>query len=1440
MNRAASLIRKAFVAFIGVLATLIVGVIVVFSQDNESSALIEYVEEQISSPSYQIKLNGLDGALSSDVSFDSITISDADGIWLEILKPKLVWTRTALLRGRLVVDTLEAEKIDFIRKPLPEEGLPAPESGSLALPELPVAVLLEKLDLPLVELGPEIIDLASQVSVTGKIILDEGSLDLDLAINRLDDVGGELKAIARYNGDAKSLFLDVDLNEPENGIIASLLNIPQNPPVRMRINGDAPLSELDVVLAFDVADERILDGNASFKNVQGGLRTIVNVNGPLSKILPERQHAFFGVQSELSADVIFLDVGGFRLLNSNLNSGAISLLATADMSSDGFLNALQVQGNMRSSSGEKLSLPVGDASSGNGSTIQSAELDINYNAASQNTWGGKFSLSDYANKDISIKSIDVDAFGTILTLGGNNTHEVSFDIDGLISEIASDDEGLAEAIGNDIKLQFDGDWLSGSPLKISRFNIFGESYKLLADGTFLDRTFNGNIAVEADDLNSFSSVTDTNLNGSIKLAINGDILPFSGEFDLVLDGHGQDLKSGSEQVDTLLEGSTQLSGKIARGKDGLVFDQFLLENKQIKAAIDGSLSSELANLSANANIVDMNVLDENSSGQAVLNFDLVGEQAPFNLDVVFGFQEGRLAKQSVNDLALIFKGQSDGTDLIGQLSSTGTLAGQAVKVNGLLDANAAGFNLSEFSAQIGRTNIKGEFARDAKTSLMRSDFGIDSQDISAIAALALMDAKGSLKGEFALNPADNNTQTASGRLQAAAIRVDGLEIASADIGFTALDILNQPKIDAVVDALGIATAGVEARNLSAKIDNEGSLTKFELVSELVQNSAVVNTSGSVNQVGDLTEVLIEELKFKSDVANATLASRSRIILQNQSIQIEPTKLNIGGGVVEIVGTSGEQINIDVVVQSLPLNIANAVQANLGAEGVVSARAKITGTSDRPKIAFDINGQGITTRQVKSFGLSPLGFSGAGSLVNNVISLSRFRTDNSQQLAINASGTIPISGGALNVNLDGTAPLKIANAFLLDRGTQLDGTAQLSAKVSGPLDNPVASGRVSLEGGTIIDPLSNLRINGVKLALKLNNSKSADITFNGNFASGGSVAASGNVGLDAQLPANLNIQLRSAKYSDGETFNTSINGDLLINGNLSANPLLSGNLNLGRTEIIVPESFASETALVDIEHINADEKVQNTLERIEAVTPQKSSDNSNASIRLRLNINAPNQIFVRGRGLDAELGGSLGLTGSLDNIVPLGSFTLRRGRLSILGQRLDLESGTITLAGDLDPLLNFVASTQVDDTLASIQLQGTASDLKVTFSSSPELPEDEVLAKIIFGRSLTDLSPIQIVKLASIASELTGGNSPSLVEGLRNSTGLDDVDIVEDDQGNAALKAGKYISDNVYLGVQAGRETEATINLDITDSLTARGAVGSDGKSTLGIFFEKDY
>src|SRR5690606_17345390 len=124
-----------------------------------------------------------------------------------------------------------------------------------------------------------------------------------------------------------------------------------------------------------------------------------------------------------------------------------------------------------------------------------------------------------------------------------------------------------------------------------------------------------------------------------------------------------------------------------------------------------------------------------------------------------------------------------------------------------------------------------------------------------------------------------------------------------------------------------------------------------------------------------------------------------------------------------------------------------------------------------------------------------------------------------------------------------------------------------------------------------------------------------------------------------------------------------------------------------------------------------------------------------------------------------------------------------------------------------------------------------------------LPQDEVLSRLIFDRSVGELSPLQLAQLAAAAAELAGGGSGSgsLLGSLREAAGLDDLDIVTDAEGNVAVQAGTYIDDNIYLGVEAGAgESRVTIDLDITDALRARAATGTDGNSSVGVFYEQDY
>jgi translocation and assembly module TamB len=240
---------------------------------------------------------------------------------------------------------------------------------------------------------------------------------------------------------------------------------------------------------------------------------------------------------------------------------------------------------------------------------------------------------------------------------------------------------------------------------------------------------------------------------------------------------------------------------------------------------------------------------------------------------------------------------------------------------------------------------------------------------------------------------------------------------------------------------------------------------------------------------------------------------------------------------------------------------------------------------------------------------------------------------------------------------------------------------------------------------------------------------------------------------------------------------------------------------------------------------------------------RNGSGGSGAVGLDLQINAPGRIFLRGRGIDAEFGGAIRIAGSSAAVIPSGQFDLIRGRISILGTRLDLTEGSATLQGDFDPFLSLRAESRAGGYRIIISVEGPASAPDISLSSEPFLPEDEVLAQLLFGRSVSSLSPVQLLQLADAASSLAGGSTNGgILSNLREGLGLDDLDLQTDDEGNAAVRAGRYLSDNVYTDVTIGAEgeSELSLNIDLTPDITARGSFSSDGGSGIGVFFERDY
>ena len=329
---------------------------------------------------------------------------------------------------------------------------------------------------------------------------------------------------------------------------------------------------------------------------------------------------------------------------------------------------------------------------------------------------------------------------------------------------------------------------------------------------------------------------------------------------------------------------------------------------------------------------------------------------------------------------------------------------------------------------------------------------------------------------------------------------------------------------------------------------------------------------------------------------------------------------------------------------------------------------------------------------------------------------------------------------------------------------------------------------------------------------------------------------------APYEAALSVDLERAQLRDPGLFQTEIDGALTLNGPLLSGGVIGGNVTLRETEITVAASAFGPAEIPAIRHVNDSAEARATRHRAGVDRPGKADRDVQSIYGLDLVLNAPARLFVRGLGLDAELGGSLRLRGTTADVQPTGQFELIRGRLSLLGKRFNLDEGVVQLLGSLVPYVRFTALADSFGTTTTILLEGPADKPEIHFTSSSDLPEEEVLSQLLFGRGLNNISAFQLAQLANAIATLTGSGGDGMISRLRKSAGLDDLDITADEDGNAALKAGKYLSDQLYgeASVGADGKSKIDLNLDVNTDLTVRGTVGTDGQTGVGILFSKDY
>lgn len=1533
---------------LALLAGLAVGALAQDTTDESDGGFIaNFLQSRISAPGRQIRLQGLSGTLSSQVRIARLTVSDDKGVWLTIDGVEMDWTRLALLRGRLSIDRLAAERITFARRPVPSEAalkdrIPNAAAQPFQLPELPVQVRIADLNLARIDLSQAAVGQAAQLAATGSADLARGALDAALNVRRLDGPGGELVLDMGFSNASNVLDVDLQLSEPAGGVVATLLDIENRPALDLRLKGGGPLDDLDLAFSLDADAARIATGDVALRATPEGRGFTLDFGGGLSPLVPAAYRPFFAGETTVQAGGVALAAGGFRVDRFAVAGAELNLAGSLATAPDGFPNALSVSGHLGDPRGPAVVLPFG----GGATSLRSAVLQLSYGQGRR--WSGVATLDRLVAGELAVEDLTLNLGGRAENLNDPATRDLTFVVDGVATGVSSTNPDVAAALGRRLDLFADAALPPGGPLTINQAQATSERMSVFAAGEVRDMAFNGRLAAKVADLAPISGLAGRDLGGGLDLKADGSLAPLTGAFDLALDGSAEDLRLGVPQLDGLLQGATTLGGRVARDASGFRTDGFRLANPQVELTSNGRLTpGGPTDLGIDLRLADLAAVSPQLQGAVTATGRATGTGGPIDLVFDAAVPQGRLADRALTDARLGFNGTVDGADVTGAVRGGGALDDQPITVAADLALVDGRRSLGGLAIGIGPNSLTGALSQDPGAAILGA-LKLVAPDLAPIAALALADASGSAEADLSFTPSAEGQGVAI-RASARDVVAGGARVGALDLDATVADAFAAPLVQGTLGASNLVAGGVDVARLDARAAQTGPGAMRVDADARLAIGAEARLAGALARRDDAIDVTLETLSLRQQSVEARLTAPATVTLQGETIRLTPLALDLAGGKLTAQGTIADSFDVSLDMQRLPLALANLVQPALGLAGQLDGQLRVTGARARPDVAFDVTGDGlasaqsvaaglpparltatgrtrgdrlaldaridaaglqasasgtaplgagpldltvdlaslplnlldriaghrglggtvsgsariagttaqpdvrfelrgaaVTAQPLAAAGVSPLTLAGRGEFLRNVLTIGEFTAGNDQGLDLRASGRAPLRGPGLDIRVSGDAPLALANGFLADRAGQAAGTARLDVTATGALAQPRLAGSATVAGATINDPMTNIRLQDIGAEIGFEGQTVTIRRLSAASAAGGTITGSGTVSLAAGNPADLTLDFNGLRYTDGTFVSTTIDGQLRAQGPLRGAGEISGRLDLGRTEISIAEGLggAALQFIEQVQHVAPPPGVAETLRRARLDEPRSPQASPASQLTVNIRLRAPNQIFVRGRGLDVELGGEMRLTGRINDLVPVGSFELRRGRLEILGQRIEFTRGRLTLTGNFDPMIDFEARTRAQDVTAIVSVTGRVNAPEIRFSSEPMLPEDEVLARVIFNRSVQNLSPFQIAQLATAAAELAGGASggPGILDQLRSAIGFDDLEIVTEDGGETALRAGTYIDDDLYLDVQTDTtgEARAQINLDVTKNLTLRGSVGSGGNSTIGIFFERQY
>jgi translocation and assembly module TamB len=787
----------------------------------------------------------------------------------------------------------------------------------------------------------------------------------------------------------------------------------------------------------------------------------------------------------------------------------------------------------------------------------------------------------------------------------------------------------------------------------------------------------------------------------------------------------------------------------------------------------------------------------------------------------------------------------------GSLTAKGDVAGQPVSLAGRFDRDAAG--------GIVVPSFEGHWA---SAVLAVADLAITRERTSGSARLKIArlqevgallgtDLAGAIDAEVTTDP-----QLAAGRLQA---RVSGTGVRSGGIAVGALQIdaaIDDPMGTATTDAKLTASGLVGAADIgrlsgTAKGDRQSG---FDVALQASGAATAANLAAKVEFSGEEIRVALSRFDGRHLGIPVALNAPTRLRIAGPQVRIDPTTLRLGGGRLSVQGVLDPAASdLRLELAALPLSLVDTFAPGTGLDGSLQAQVRAVGPMANLRIDATYTASSVRLRRPEAALLPNLAVQGSASLIGRQASIdARLSAGTASSLALKGKGTTaPLAGTATmtgSIDIARFAPLlgnqvrNIAGTVRSDLSFDIRG-----AKISG-------TGSLDFSNGALNFPEMGLRLSGgtARLVLQGDVLQLQQLSFQ--TGRNGTLTANGTMRLDeAQgVAVDLAVASRRALLVNRADLVATVSSDLKVTGSTGAGIDVAGPVTVDRAEISVGGAQSAAFPTVDVREINKPGASPAPPPPSPARAPSPAP--SATPIRLALNVQAPQAVFVRGRGLDAEMSGSLQVTGAPTAPAVIGGLTVRRGDFTLGGRRLVFSRGIVSLnnVDRIDPALDFIATATVQSTTINVVITGTAAAPAIAISSVPALPQDEALALLLFGKPASGLSAFELIQVAQTLAELTGREAPGtgVLGRLRQSLGLDQLRVGTSSSSSnssssspVSVEAGRYVAPGVYVGAKqgaTGNSSRGVVEIDVLDHTKIEGDIGADSNGRVGVKMQWDY